>query len=119
MYKAVVFDFGNVLCGLDRMAFARAAAPHSTLSAEEIDGAIWGGSLERDFETGMYDSHGYFERVGRLAGFTADYSYEDFVEDYRKNHPAQSGWGGGPHRREGSGRQDPLCFRTPPGSTLA
>lgn len=22
MYKAVVFDFGNVLCGLDRMAFA-------------------------------------------------------------------------------------------------
>ncbi|MHB0896141.1 MAG: HAD family hydrolase [Spirochaetales bacterium] len=84
MYKAVVFDFGNVLCGLDRMAFARAAAPHSTLSAEELDGAIWGGTLEHDFETGTYDSHGYFERIGRLAGFAPDYSYKRFVEDYKK-----------------------------------
>ena len=84
MYKAVVFDFGNVLCGLDRMAFARAAAAHSALSAEEIDRALWGGSLERDFETGICDSHGYFERVGRLAGFAPDYVYERFVEDYKK-----------------------------------
>jgi len=84
MYKAVVFDFGNVLCGLDRMAFARVAAPHSALSAEELDGAIWGGVLEHDFETGAYDSRGYFERVGGLAGFARDYSYEQFVEDYRK-----------------------------------
>ena len=37
MYKAVIFDFGNVLCGLDRMAFARAAAPYSGLPAEEFD----------------------------------------------------------------------------------
>ena len=42
MYKAVVFDFGNVLCGLDRMAFARAAARKSRLSPEEIDGLLWG-----------------------------------------------------------------------------
>jgi FMN phosphatase YigB (HAD superfamily) len=84
MYKAVVFDFGNVLCGLDRMAFARAAAPRSRLSAEELDRALWGGALEREFETGRFDSRGYYERVAALAGFDSGYSYGQFVEDYRK-----------------------------------
>ena len=84
MYKAIVFDFGNVLCGLDRMAFARAAAPHSNLSAEELDSALWGGTFEYEFETGKYDSHGYYERVRTLAGFNLDYDYAHFVEDYKK-----------------------------------
>ena len=84
MYKAVVFDFGNVLCGLDRMAFARAAAPRSLLPAEELDRALWGGAFEHEFETGKYDSREYFERVGRLAGFAPDYGYDRFVEDYSK-----------------------------------
>ena len=84
MYKAIVFDFGNVLCGLDRMAFARAAASHSRLSAEELDSALWGGAFERDFETGKYDSRGYFERVGSFAGFDPDYDYEHFAEDFLK-----------------------------------
>jgi len=84
VYKAVVFDFGNVLCGLDRMAFARAAAPHSALSAEALDSALWGGAFEHDFETGKYDSRGYYDRVGKLAGFDPGYTYELFVEDFKK-----------------------------------
>lgn len=84
MYKAVVFDFGNVLCGLDRLAFARAAAPHAQISAEDLDRALWGGAFEHDFETGKYDSHEYFLRVAHLAGFAPDYSYDQFVEDYTK-----------------------------------
>ncbi|MDX9826848.1 MAG: HAD-IA family hydrolase [Spirochaetia bacterium] len=84
MYKAVVFDFGNVLCGLDRMAFARAAAPRSKLSAQELDAALWGDSLEKEHETGRYDSHGFFRRVTELAGFDPSYSYEEFVADYRR-----------------------------------
>ncbi|PKL06950.1 MAG: hypothetical protein CVV53_01685 [Spirochaetae bacterium HGW-Spirochaetae-9] len=84
MYKAVVFDFGNVLCALDRMAFARAAAPHARLSAEDLDRALWGGAFEHDFETGKYGSREYFRRVGQLAGFTPDYTYDQFVEDYTK-----------------------------------
>jgi FMN phosphatase YigB (HAD superfamily) len=79
VYKAIVFDFGNVLCGLDRMAFARAAAPRSRLGAEQLDRLLWGGSLERDFETGKLDSRRYFARVAELAGFAADFSYEEFV----------------------------------------
>lgn len=84
MYKAVVFDFGNVLCGLDRMAFARAAAPRSKLSAQELDAALWGGSLEHDHETGRFDSHGFYHRVAELAGFDPSYSYQEFVADYRR-----------------------------------
>jgi FMN phosphatase YigB (HAD superfamily) len=84
LYKAIIFDFGNVLCGLDRMAFARAAAPHSRLTPEELDAALWGGSLEHEFETGAFDSRGYYERVRRLAGFEPEYGYDCFVEDYKR-----------------------------------
>jgi putative hydrolase of the HAD superfamily len=84
MYKAVVFDFGNVLCGLDRMAFARAAAGHSKLSPEEIDSLLWGGRLEMEHETGLLDSSGYYREVCRLAGLDAGYDYASFVSDYRK-----------------------------------
>lgn len=84
MYKAVVFDFGNVLCALDRMAFARAAAPRSRLSAQELDAALWGGSLEHDHETGRFDSHGFYRRVAELVGFDSSYSYQEFVADYRR-----------------------------------
>ncbi|MCX7026071.1 MAG: hypothetical protein NT061_00980 [Spirochaetes bacterium] len=84
MYKAVIFDFGNVLCGLDRMAFARAAARHSTLSPEEIDSLLWGGGLEVEHETGFLDSRGYYRAVSRLASLSSDYGYEEFVADYKK-----------------------------------
>ena len=84
MYKAVVFDFGNVLCGLDRMAFARAAAPHSRLSPEELDRALWGGALEREHETGAIDSRGYFRKIADLAGLSPGYDYETFLGDYKR-----------------------------------
>ena len=84
MFKAVVFDFGNVLSGLDRMAFARAASPHSRMSPEELNSALWGATLEHDHETGLLDSRGYFKAIGEIAGFSVEYGYEAFVEDYKK-----------------------------------
>ena len=84
MYKAVVFDFGNVLCGLDRMAFARAAALSSRLSAEEIDARIWGGRLEIEHETGILDSRAYYREVARIACLDPGYGYDSFVADYSR-----------------------------------
>ena len=84
MYKAVVFDFGNVLCGLDRMAFARAAAGRSRLSPGEIDALLWGGRLEKAHETGGLDSRGYYREVVRIAGLDPGYEYDSFVADYRR-----------------------------------
>lgn len=83
MYKAVVFDFGNVLCSVDRMAFARAAAPFSRLSPEKLDALLWGGSLEKELETGKLDSRGYYSRVAELAGFRPGYGYERFAGDFK------------------------------------
>jgi putative hydrolase of the HAD superfamily len=83
VYKAVVFDFGNVLCSVDRMAFARAVAPYSRLTPVELDSALWGGSLEKELETGKLDSHGYFSRLTDIAGLSPDYGYERFAKDFK------------------------------------
>ncbi|MFZ2635879.1 MAG: HAD-IA family hydrolase [Rectinemataceae bacterium] len=84
MYSSVVFDFGNVLCGVNRMAFSRAAAAHSRLGPGELDALLWGGRLERALETGEIDSHDYFEKVRSLAKLDPDYSYEAFASDFAK-----------------------------------
>lgn len=85
MFKAVIFDFGNVLCGIDRESFVRKAARYaSKMSADELLHALWGTQLEFEFETGRFDSHEYFRRVQALAGLDPSYSYEAFVEDYKR-----------------------------------
>jgi len=83
VYKAVVFDFGNVLCGLDRETFVKRAVAHARISAEELLVKLWGTELEHEFETGAFDSRGYYERVKALAGFDETYTFERFVEDYK------------------------------------
>jgi FMN phosphatase YigB (HAD superfamily) len=83
MYKAVIFDFGNVLCEVDRMSFACRAAPFSRLSPEAFDAAIWNGRLEVAHETGALDSMGYYKAIAAETGLSPDYSYERFVEDYK------------------------------------
>ena len=82
MIRAVVFDFGNVLCRLDRPACNRALAAHSALGPEEVGRRIWGGELERAAETGRIDSHEQFRRVKAAIGGAADWSYDEFAQDY-------------------------------------
>jgi putative hydrolase of the HAD superfamily len=65
------------------MAFARAAAPYSMLSPEKLDALLWGGSLEKELETGRLDSRGYYSRVAELADFRPEYGYERFAEDFK------------------------------------
>ncbi len=84
MYRAVIFDFGNVLCGVDRGSFVRKATRYSrTMNAEELLSALWGTELEYKFETGKFDSHEYFRRLQAIADFDPIYSYEQFVKDYQ------------------------------------
>jgi len=84
MYKAVIFDFGNVLCRVERGNFVHKAARHArAMDAEALLNALWGTELEYEFETGKFDSHEYFRRVQALADLDPAYSYEQFVEDYK------------------------------------
>lgn len=81
-FKAVVFDYGNVLMMVDRPASCRALARHSPFSAEEIEQRIWGNELEREAETGKYDARGQFRRIReRIEGDPA-WSYEEFQEEF-------------------------------------
>lgn len=82
MIRAAVFDFGNVLCRLDRPACNRALAAHSPLGPEEVGRRLWGGELERAAETGAIDSHEQFRRVRAAIGGAADWTYDDFARDY-------------------------------------
>jgi putative hydrolase of the HAD superfamily len=81
-FKAIVFDFGNVLCGVDRESFVQKALGHSPLEREALISALWEGDLEIEYETGKIDSRTYFERAAALADFDPGYTYERFVQDY-------------------------------------
>jgi len=84
MYKSVIFDYGNVLCSIDRDSFVLKASRHSRLSCRAIGDALWGGSLETDYESGKYDSREYFALAREAACLEETYSFEQFVEDYRR-----------------------------------
>jgi HAD superfamily hydrolase (TIGR01509 family) len=83
-FKAVVFDFGNVLCRLNRPAANTALAAHSPLSPDEVGRRIWGGDIEREVETGRYDSHEHFKRIKERIEGEASWGYETFAEEYMK-----------------------------------
>lgn len=84
MYRAVIFDFGNVLCGVDRESFIKKAARRARAEhPEELLRTLWGTDIEYEFETGKIDSREYFRRVQKLADLEPSYSYEEFVEDYK------------------------------------
>ncbi len=84
MYEAVVFDFGNVLCRIDRHACSVALAPHSPLDPGEIDRVMWGDDLERDNETGMIDSRTHHRRVCARIGARDSLDYETFRAAYMR-----------------------------------
>jgi FMN phosphatase YigB (HAD superfamily) len=82
VFEAVIFDFGNVLCRLDRSAVDRAIASHCLLSPGEVGARIWDGDIEREAETGRIDSRRQFELVRAATGAEASWSYADFEREY-------------------------------------
>jgi len=82
MTRAVVFDFGNVLCRLDRPACDEALAAHSPLGAEEVGRKVWGGDIELDAETGRIDSREHFRRIKTAIEGEREWTYELFASEY-------------------------------------
>jgi FMN phosphatase YigB (HAD superfamily) len=81
--RAIIFDFGNVLCRLDRPACNRALAAHSKLEAEAVGRLVWGGDIERDAETGRIDSREHFRRIRTAIDGEASWTYDEFVNEYQ------------------------------------
>ncbi len=69
MIKAIIFDFGNVICAFDPRIFVRDIAPYSTLTVPEISERLKTGSdLFRGYETGAMTSQEFFSVMcSRLA----------------------------------------------------
>ena len=80
--EAVVFDFGNVLAMVDRMAGCRALARRTTLSPEDVCARIWGGEMERLSETGVWDAQEHFHRIREAIGAHGQWSPEEFLADF-------------------------------------
>jgi len=85
MYTAVIFDYGNVLCALDRENFInKAAARARAPNAHELLCTLWGGtSIEIEFETGRINSREYFAQIQQLVDLEPEYSYSEFMRDYQ------------------------------------
>lgn len=82
MYKAVVFDFGNVLCRVDRNALSEALVAHCPHDPETIGKLLWGGTLETEFETGRLDSRAYFAAMKQKLGACDSLDYATFREAF-------------------------------------
>ena len=81
--EAVVFDVGNVLAKVSYDRIAAKLALHSPLAPDAIAGALIGGDIEADAETGKYDSREHFRRIKERIRGAADWDYATFVEEFR------------------------------------
>jgi FMN phosphatase YigB (HAD superfamily) len=79
---AVVFDFGNVLGFVDKLACTAAMARHCEMTPEAVERAIWGTDIERLSETGAWDEREHFRRVRDAIGGRADWGFEQFREEF-------------------------------------
>ena len=81
-HEAVVFDFGNVLCRINRAAFSEALAAHCPHDPGTIGRLLWGDDLEKDNETGKIDSRTHHAKVRERIGAADSLDYETFRKAY-------------------------------------
>jgi len=65
--RAVIFDYGEVLCTQDRAAHQRLLAL-TGLDHDTFERLYW--RDRRDYDLGLYDGRGYWAKFGRDAGLT-------------------------------------------------
>ena len=61
--KTIAFDFGNVLAHFDHRITVAKLLPFTTLSADELLGAIYNGPVEVDYECGRLSTEGFFQAI--------------------------------------------------------
>jgi putative hydrolase of the HAD superfamily len=81
MIKAVIFDFGNVICKFDNRIFIRKIAEFSPYSESELYEMIYSmGEIVEIYEKGKISSEEFFERMMELCKLDMD--IEDFKEAF-------------------------------------
>ncbi len=81
MIRAIIFDFGNVICSFDLHLFLQRVAPFSARSFADLQNHLGSFTdLGRDYETGLISSDRFFDEVRARARLTIDKA--DFVKAY-------------------------------------
>lgn len=81
MIRAVLFDFGNVVCSFSIEPFLRRIARHSRRPLEELQRLIPSfTAIGREYETGLVSSDEFFVDVCRRAGLSIE--RDQFIKDY-------------------------------------
>jgi glucose-1-phosphatase len=79
--RAVIFDFGNVICSFDIHKFINGIAAKSGKTHEDLLRVMPGiNHLAVEYETGLVTSTEFFERLCTLAG--VEIPREDFISAY-------------------------------------
>jgi putative hydrolase of the HAD superfamily len=78
--KAVVFDFGNVICAFDNDVFLRKLLPHTDMSFEDLKEGIFGSDLHRRYESGLVSSGEFRREAARKCRLST--SREEFLDAY-------------------------------------
>ena len=76
MIRAIVFDFGNVVCSFDNDIFLRSLLRFTSLRFDELKSAIYASDLHARFESGRISSEEFFRQASRGGGLSA--SREEF-----------------------------------------
>ena len=81
MIKAIIFDFGNVICSFDNSLFISKISKHTNKSIKELNNLIYHKSnLPNLYETGEISSNEFFERITKLCELKI--SKDIFIEAY-------------------------------------
>lgn len=71
MIKAVIFDFGNVVCSFDNDLFVRNLLRFTSLRFDELKAAIYASDLYSLYETGRISPEEFFREVSQSGGLSA------------------------------------------------
>jgi putative hydrolase of the HAD superfamily len=84
MIKAVIFDFGNVICKFTNEILLGKISTITGKPKEEIRNLIYEVSeLPKKFETGLISSNEFFEEISKLCGLNI--SYDELRKIYTEN----------------------------------
>lgn len=81
MIKAIIFDFGNVICSFDNALFIEAVSKITGKNTQELHDMVYAASdVTRRYETGLLSSDEFYAEVMETCGLSI--SKEDFVRAF-------------------------------------
>ncbi len=82
MIRAVIFDFGNVICSFDNDTFLRSLLRYTDKGFDELKAAIYASDLPARYETGLISSEEFFREAAARGELSAP--REEFFQSFAR-----------------------------------